>query len=109
MAYDATMVQPSVAEADVVVEDNPEESRYEARIGDRIVGIAEYELGNDRGPIVFVHTEVLPDMEGLGVGSRLARSALDDVRRRDLRAVVECPFISAYVRRHHDWDDLIDR
>ena len=88
------MGQPSVADAEVVVEDNPEESRYEARVADRIIGIAEYEL---------------PDVEGLGVGSRLARGALDDVRRRGLRAVVECPFISAYVKRHHDYDDLIER
>ncbi|TMF39090.1 MAG: N-acetyltransferase [Chloroflexi bacterium] len=103
------MGQPSVADAEVVVEDNPEESRYEARVADRIIGIAEYELPDERGPIVFIHTEVLPDVEGLGVGSRLARGALDDVRRRGLRAVVECPFISAYVKRHHDYDDLIER
>src|ERR1700752_2165989 len=94
---------------DIVVEDNPEESRYEARVGDRILGIAEYELADDRGPIVFVHTEVLPEAEGLGVGSRLARGALDDVRRRSLRLIAECEFIAAYLQRHHEYDDLLDR
>jgi uncharacterized protein len=103
------MAEQSVAADDIVVEDNPEESRYEARLGDRIVGIAEYELPDDQGPIVFVHTEVLPDAEGQGVGGKLARTALDDVRRRDLRMVIDCPFISSWVKRHRDYDDLIDR
>jgi predicted GNAT family acetyltransferase len=101
------MPEPTTAPLDVVVEDNPEEARYEARIGDRIVGIAEYELTDEQGPIVFVHTEVVPDVEGQGVGARLARSALEDVRRRGLRLVSDCPFISAFLKRHHDWDDLI--
>ncbi len=103
------MTEPTVATDKPVVEDNPEESRYEARLGDRIVGIAEYELADDRGPIVFVHTEVLPDAEGQGVGGALARTALDDVRRRGLRMVVECPFIASWLRRHPEYDDLVDR
>src|SRR5689334_15185963 len=104
------MTEPAAPTAeDVVVEDNPQESRFEARLGDRIIGIAEYELPDDQGPIVFVHTEVLPDAEGKGVGSALARTALDDVRRRNLRAVIECPFIGSWIQRHHDYDDLIDR
>ena len=102
------MPEQSIATDELVVEDNPEESRFEARVGDRIVGIAEYELPDDQGPITFVHTEVLPDVEGQGVGSRLARGALEDVRRRRLRIVVECQFIASWVRRHHDYDDLID-
>ena len=104
------MTEPGVAATeDLVVEDNPQESRYEARMGDRLVGIAEYELPDDQGPITFVHTEVLPEAEGHGVGSALARAALDDVRRRGLRAVVDCPFIGAWLKRHHEYDDLIDR
>jgi len=104
------MTEPDVvAPADIVVEDNPQESRFEARMGDRLVGIAEYELPDDHGPITFVHTEVLPEAEGHGVGSALARAALDDVRKRGLRAVVDCPFIGAWLKRHHEYDDLIDR
>ncbi len=103
------MPEQTIATDDLVVEDNPQESRYEARLGDRIVGIAEYELPDDQGPIVFVHTEVLGDVEGQGVGGRLVRTALDDVRARGLRMVIDCPFISSWVKRHHDYDDLIDR
>lgn len=102
------MSEPTAASVpDIVVEDNPIESRYEARIGDRVVGISEYELPDEAGPIVFVHTEVMPDAEGQGVGSRLARGALEDVRRRRLGVVADCPFIAAYIRRHPEYRDLL--
>ena len=95
------------AAADLLVEDNADESRYEAWLGDRIVGIAEYELADEAGPIVFVHTEVLPGAEGMGVGRGLARGALDDVRRRGLKLVAECEFIAGFLKRHPEDRDLI--
>jgi uncharacterized protein len=87
------------------VEDNPTESRYEAILDGRVVGVSEYELEAER--IVFVHTEVDSSVEGLGIGSRLVAGALDDVRRRGLKLVVECPFIAAWLRRHRDYADLL--
>jgi predicted GNAT family acetyltransferase len=102
------MTEPVAAPpVDLVIEDNPDESRYEAWLGDRIVGIAEYELPDENGPIVFVHTEVLPGAEGMGVGRGLARGALDDVRRRRLRLVPECDFIAGFIRRHPEDADLV--
>ena len=93
---------------DLAIADDPAASRYEARLGDRVVGIAVYEL--DDGRITFVHTEVDPSVEGRGVGSSLARGALDDARARDLAVTVECPFISAFLRRHaRDYPDLVGR
>jgi predicted GNAT family acetyltransferase len=101
------MTEPSALTAELVVEDNAEESRYEAWIGERVVGIAEYELPDDAGPMVFVHTEVLPDAEGMGVGRGLAKGALADVRRRGLRIVLECEFMQGYLRRHPEEADLL--
>jgi predicted GNAT family acetyltransferase len=101
------MTEPAPVAADLVVEDNPEESRYEAWIGDRMVGIAEYELADEAGPMVFVHTEVLPGAEGMGVGRGLARAALDDVRRRGLRLVPECEFIAGFLKRNPQERDLV--
>ena len=92
-------------EPELRVVDNPAELRYEAVLGDRIVGISEYEL--EPGVITFIHTEVDERVEGQGIGSRLARGALDDVRDRGLRVVAHCPFISAYIRRHKDYQSLL--
>lgn len=109
-AYDAAMTKPPSPPpiaAELVVEDNRDESRYEAWLGDRLVGIAEYEHADETAPIVFTHTEVLPGAEGMGVGRGLARAALDDVRARGLKLVAECEFIAGFLKRNPADRDLI--
>ncbi len=92
--------------ADLTVRDNLEARRYEAVLDGEVVGIAQYR--SVPGRIVFTHTEVDDAVEGQGIGSRLAAGALDDVRQRGLRATLHCPFISAYVRRHPEYADIVD-
>ena len=72
--------------SDVQITHKADAARYEARVGSTTAGFAEYQLAKDL--IVFTHTEVDPAYEGQGVGSALARAALDDVRgtgRRSFR------------------------
>jgi hypothetical protein len=85
--------------------DNPDANRYEALLGDRVVGFSDYRPA--KGRRIFIHTEVDPEFEGRGFGSRLARGALDDVRTQGLKASVHCPFISAYLERHREYDDIV--
>jgi uncharacterized protein len=89
----------------VTVTDVPERERYEARIDDVPVGFAAYlRKGN---LLVFTHTEVDSEHEGHGVASALAREALDDVRRRGLKALLRCPFLSEWVTHHPEYDDVL--
>lgn len=85
--------------------DVPEAGRYEARVDGRLAGFVEYRQGPDA--VVLVHTEVLDEFEGKGVGSSLARGTLDDLRARGALVVPLCPFISAYIRKHRDYLDLV--
>ena len=78
--------------------DNPDEERYEIRLGRRVVGFSTYRRIGDR--IVFIHTETDPALKGRGVGTLLAAGALDDVRTRGLKVTPKCPFIAAYLKRH---------
>jgi predicted GNAT family acetyltransferase len=87
-----------------IADDRPKH-RYEAILDDQVVGVSVYELIGDQ--IVFLHTEVDSGLEGMGVGSRLAKGALDDVRRRGLKVVARCPFIAAWLKRHPDYADLL--
>lgn len=91
--------------AAVDVTDNHEASRYEARLEGQLAGFAEYAVA---GPtITFLHTQVLPDFDGMGVGSALVRGALDDVRARGRGSVVPvCPFVRGWIDRHPDYADL---
>ena len=93
-----------MAELELDVRDNPERSRYEALVGSDVAGFAAYR--DVDGVRVFTHTQVDDDYEGQGVGSRLAKAALDDVRARGLHIVARCPFISAWLQRHADYQDL---
>jgi len=46
--------------------------------------------------------------EGLGLGGRLARTALDDARTRGLTVMPYRPFIAGYIERHLDeYHDLV--
>lgn len=54
-----------------------------------------------------MHTEVEPRYEGRGVGSALARTALDEARAAGLRVLATCPFFAGWIERHPDYQDLL--
>jgi uncharacterized protein len=90
---------------ETTVRDVPEESRYEIRDGDRVLGLAAYQRRGDT--VVFTHTEVAPDVGEDGLGSRLVRAALDDVRSKGGSVVPQCPFVRGWIERHQDYADLV--
>jgi predicted GNAT family acetyltransferase len=88
------------------VRNNPTEYRYEVWADGELAGYTQYGLG--RGRIAFVHTKVDESYEGLGLGGRLARAALDDARVRGLMVMPLCPFIAGFIERHLDeYGDLV--
>lgn len=91
---------------EVTVTHNPDQKRYEIRAGDTLAGYAEYMLSE--GLITFTHTEVDPAFEGQGLGSKLVRGALDDVRGLGGRKVLPlCPFVKSWIQKHPEYGDLV--
>jgi predicted GNAT family acetyltransferase len=96
-----------------LVKDHPAEHRYEITVAGRTAGYSAYldrpggEGGGQRR--VFIHTEIDPNYEGQGLGSILVKGALADVRASGRRAVAVCPFVSVYLKRHPEEDDIVDR
>jgi predicted GNAT family acetyltransferase len=86
------------------VTDAPDAKRYEARVDGTLAGVATC----IRTPevIAFLHTEVEPEYEGQGVGSAIARAALDEARARGQRVLAACPFIAGWIAHHPDYQDL---
>jgi predicted GNAT family acetyltransferase len=85
---------------------NDEKARYEGLVDGGLAGFAEFQLTDEL--IVFTHTEVDPAFEGQGIGSAIAREALDDVRASGERKVLPlCPFISGWIARHPDYQSLV--
>lgn len=85
--------------------DNSERHRFELHVGGELAAFSEYNVL--KTGLLFTHTEVLPAFEGRGLGSAIARQALDEVRRRSLQAIPVCPFIAAFLRKHPEYQDLV--
>lgn len=89
---------------EITVKDNQDEQRFEAHLNGYIA-IAEYRReGNE---IIFTHTEVPEALEGHGVASVLVRTALDTAREQQLSVIPLCPFVAGYIRRHHEYLDIV--
>jgi uncharacterized protein len=80
-------------------------SRWEARVDGDLAGVVAYELSD--GAITYTHTVVADAFEGQGIGSALARTALDDARAQGLAVVPRCPFIARWIEHHPDYADLV--
>lgn len=91
---------------DVQVVDVPEQSRFEIRAAGELAGHAEYRLRPGR--MVLTHTEVDDRFQGRGLAGRLARSALDAARERDLQVTPLCPYIADYIRKHPEYVPIVD-
>ena len=79
---------------------NEAQSRYELKVDGKLAAQAQYRMQG--GAVAFTHTEVDPAYEGKGLGSKLAKYALDDVKQRGMQAMPQCSFIAAYIQRHEE-------
>jgi predicted GNAT family acetyltransferase len=84
----------------------PEAERYEIQVDGVVAGFTEAHPRDD-GVVVFPHTLVDDAYEGQGLASILVTGALDDVRRRGLRIVVTCPYVTRFLRKHPEYQDLL--
>jgi predicted GNAT family acetyltransferase len=88
------------------IRNNPTEYSYELWADGEMAGYTQYAL--DRGRMAFLHTEVYESYEGLGLGGRLARAALDDARTKGLVVMPFCPFVAGFIERHiEEYGDLV--
>jgi uncharacterized protein len=86
------------------VRDNAALHRFELDV-DGHTAVSYYRLAP--GVITFTHTEVPPELGGRGIGSSLVKGALELVRATGLKVVSKCPFVSAYLGKHPEFNDLV--
>ncbi|MGH2392921.1 MAG: GNAT family N-acetyltransferase [Candidatus Limnocylindria bacterium] len=92
------------------VQDNSAEHQYEIVSEDTeragvVGGFIAYSRSD--GVITVQHTQVEQAYRDEGLGSVLARGALDDARERRLWVIPECPFVRRYIARHREYVDLV--
>jgi uncharacterized protein len=87
------------------VTDNQAHHRFELAVGGHLA-TSQYSLKD--GAITFMHTEVPEALAGKGIGSKLIKGALDQVRARGLKVIALCPFVkAAYVEKHPEYAELL--
>ncbi len=91
--------------ANVVIENNRMAQRFQAQV-DGNLAMVEYGLVG--ASIVFVHTEVPEALAGHGIANKLAHTALEYARTQQLTVVPLCPFVASYIRRHPEYQALVE-
>lgn len=94
-------------QTEVTVADVDRRHRYELTVAGTLAGFTEYlDRGGQR---IFYHTETDEAFAGRGLASTLVAQALADTRDRGMHIVPLCPFVAGYLKKHHDFDDHVDR
>jgi len=62
-----------------------------------------------KGDMALMHTEVPEKLGGRGIASALAEYALNYVRDHKIPVMVYCPFVAAYLKRHPEYQDVVDK
>lgn len=70
------------------------------------MAVLEYRMGRGNR-IALTHTGVPKEMEGKGIASALARTALDYARANGLKVLPLCAFVQTYLKRHPEFMDLV--
>ncbi|HZG02645.1 MAG TPA: GNAT family N-acetyltransferase [Streptomyces sp.] len=89
----------------VTISDSPAHGRFEARIGATLIAFADY-VRTD-GLVSYPRVVVSLPFRGQGLGDRLARTALEDARRRGLRVRPACPFMERWIALHPEYRELV--
>lgn len=90
----------------IEVFDDADSSAYVISVDGERAGKAVYHMRGGRH--FFVHTEIDDEYSGHGLGTTLVKSALDDVRQSGGAVVPLCPLFAAYIKRHPEYEDLVD-
>jgi len=85
---------------------NQAAQRFELQIG-AFTPVLDYPLQGER--IAFTYTGVPTALEGSGIGSFVVRAGLDYAREQGYKVISLCSFVVAYIRRHPEYEDLLNK
>ena len=89
----------------VTIKENTVEDRFELYVNGMPAGILGYEKTDEN--YALTHTEIDPEFEGQGMGSKLITLALENIRQQGLGVLPYCPFVQSFIIRHTEYLDLV--
>lgn len=84
---------------------NTEREAFELPVQDGVAFIS-YRANGD--VFSLMHTEVPEELEGQGIGSSLVEQTFHYLEANNLRMVPRCAFVMTYLKRHPEWNRLLD-
>ncbi|MDU1905517.1 MAG: GNAT family N-acetyltransferase [Dysgonomonas sp.] len=91
------------------VKHNEKANRFEAVIGEKVIGLIDYMISSDKKLIIVPHTEVNSEFEGRGIAGEMTKVLLGYVRENNMSISPICPYTAAYITRHPEYQDLLDK
>jgi predicted GNAT family acetyltransferase len=87
-----------------MVRDNREQNRFELETH---AGLAVADYRRDGDVFIIFHTEVPVAIHGQGIGEKLVRGALNEIRRRKLKVIPRCWFVRRVMESDPLYRDLL--
>ena len=91
-------------QSELTITHRPEAQRFETTINGQTGYISYQERDNT---LIYDHTIVPQSLGGRGVGSALVKRALDFAHEHDKKVIPQCSFVSAYIKKHPEYQDLL--
>lgn len=88
----------------IAVTHNFEKHRFELSV-DGHLAVLDYIMMDDI--LIFTHTGVPPEIEAGNVGVKLVQTGLEYARENGLGVRSKCWFVSKYLKRHPEYQDLV--
>lgn len=85
---------------------NTAKNRYELEVSGNIV-FADYKLENGTLYIKYVETPVA--LRGAGAAGKLMQYVAEQARANKYRIVPICGYATSWLRRHGEFNDIVDR
>ena len=85
---------------------NTAQQQFEIHAEDNVAVLVYRFYKND---IALMHTDVPAALGNRGIASTLAKFALDWAKEQNKKVMVYCPFVAAYLKRHPEYNLLIDK
>ena len=92
--------------SEIIVKNNEKKLQFEVE-QDGALAVLEYRWY--KGTVALMHTLVPSPLEGKGIGSALVKTALEHAKAKKLKIMVYCPYVSSYMKRHPEYDGLLDK
>ena len=90
----------------IIVTNNTAQQQFEVRTENQLAYLI-YRFYKD--DVALMHTEVPLALENKGIASALAKYALEWAQEHNKKVMVYCPFVASYLKRHPEYDFLIDK